>query len=207
MNVINVHGEKVKITLARIWWWPPEDGSFYDPKHVVVKEFYVILMCFFNKYLHELVTTDAEFIDARFNYENCYYYACASVNWIKLNNVHVWSFCLFIISFLVFCMLLHCEGLSLSAPVFPSLPEGGETLARGVVHVAKTGRRWWWMATESRRRCGVLVPVSQRAVMCHVNSSAPAKRPFAISHTKPQTVLYGTCTTHQSCFTLIPFLL
>ena len=33
-------------TLARIWWWPPEDGSLYDPKHVRVKEFYVILMCF-----------------------------------------------------------------------------------------------------------------------------------------------------------------
>ena len=33
-------------TLARVWWWPPEDGSLYDPKHVGVKEFYVILMCF-----------------------------------------------------------------------------------------------------------------------------------------------------------------
>jgi len=33
-------------TLARIWWWPTEDGSLYDPKHVGVKEFYMILMCF-----------------------------------------------------------------------------------------------------------------------------------------------------------------
>ena len=32
-------------------------------------EFYVILMCFFNKYVHKLVTTDNAFIDARFNYE------------------------------------------------------------------------------------------------------------------------------------------
>ena len=36
-------------TLARIWWWPPEDGSLCDPKHVGVKEFYVILMCFLIK--------------------------------------------------------------------------------------------------------------------------------------------------------------
>ena len=56
-------------TLARIWWWPPEDGSLCDPKHVGVKEFYIILMCFFNKYVHELVTIDTDFIDARFNYE------------------------------------------------------------------------------------------------------------------------------------------
>ena len=69
MNVINVHGEKVKITLARIWWWPPEDGSLRDPKHVGVQELYMILMCFFNKYVHELVTIDTDFIDARFNYE------------------------------------------------------------------------------------------------------------------------------------------
>ena len=54
--------------LARIWWWPPEDGSLCDPKHVGVKEFYVILMCFFNKYVHELVTINNDFIDARFNY-------------------------------------------------------------------------------------------------------------------------------------------
>ena len=33
-------------TLARIWWWPPEDGFLYDSKHVGVKEFYMILMCF-----------------------------------------------------------------------------------------------------------------------------------------------------------------
>ena len=57
-------------TLARIWWRPPEDGSLYDPKHVGVKEFYVILMCFLvNTYVHELVTIDTDFIDARFNYE------------------------------------------------------------------------------------------------------------------------------------------
>ena len=43
------------------WWWTPEDGSLYDPKHEGVKEFYVILMCFFfNKYVHELVTIDTE---------------------------------------------------------------------------------------------------------------------------------------------------
>ena len=29
----------------------------------------MILMCFFNKYVHELVTIDTDFIDARFNYE------------------------------------------------------------------------------------------------------------------------------------------
>ena len=33
-------------TLARIWRWPPEEGSLCDPKHVGVKEFYTILMCF-----------------------------------------------------------------------------------------------------------------------------------------------------------------
>ena len=40
--------------------WPPEDGSLYDPKHVGVKEFYMIFMCFLNKYVHDLVTIDTD---------------------------------------------------------------------------------------------------------------------------------------------------
>ena len=45
-------------TLARIWWWPPEDGSLYDPKHVGAKWILHDFNVFFNKYVHELVTVD-----------------------------------------------------------------------------------------------------------------------------------------------------
>ena len=56
-------------TLARIWWWPPEDGSLYDPKHVGAKWILHDFNVFFYKYVHELVTVDNVFIDVRFNYE------------------------------------------------------------------------------------------------------------------------------------------
>ena len=55
-------------TLARIWWWPPEDGSPCDLKYVGERILYDFNV-FFNKYVQELVTIDTDFIDARFNYE------------------------------------------------------------------------------------------------------------------------------------------
>ena len=46
------------------WRW-----ILYDPKHVGVKWILYDFNVFFNKYVHELVTIDNIFIDARFNYE------------------------------------------------------------------------------------------------------------------------------------------
>ena len=44
-------------TLVKIWWWPPEDGFCMIRNMSGWSEFYVILMCFFDKYVHELVST------------------------------------------------------------------------------------------------------------------------------------------------------
>jgi hypothetical protein len=58
-------------TLARISFWPPEDGSICDPKHVGVNftlTFNVFLINI-KLWVHELVIIETGHINARFNHE------------------------------------------------------------------------------------------------------------------------------------------
>ena len=45
-------------TLARIWWWPPEDGSLVWSETCRGERILCDFNVFFNKYVHELVTID-----------------------------------------------------------------------------------------------------------------------------------------------------